>query len=64
LQIGELVQPAATLLERDDTLERAAIAMADPQTPLLPVVDPSDGALLGILTRRDVLNAYRNRADL
>lgn len=64
LRIGELVQPAARLLERDDTLEQAAIAMADPQTPLLPVVDPDDGALLGILTRRDVLNAYRNRTDL
>lgn len=62
--VKDLVQPASIVLRRDDTLEQAALAMADPQTPLLPVVDPSNGELLGILTRRDVLNAYRSRTDI
>lgn len=61
---GTLAQPAAFLLHEQDTLEQAAVAMADPQTPLLPVVDPENGRLLGILTRRDVLNAYRSRTDI
>ncbi len=61
---GMLAQPTPVALRTDDTLEEAAVAMADPQTPLLPVVDPHSGKLLGILTRRDVLNAYRSRTDI
>jgi CIC family chloride channel protein len=61
---GNLAQAAPMTLGRSDTLEQAAVAMADPQTPLVPVVDPENGALLGILTRRDVLNAYRSRSDI
>ena len=64
MTMADLVQRPAMLLSQDDTLEEAAVAMADPDTPLLPVVDPSNGALLGILTRRDVLNAYRSRVDV
>ena len=64
MSIGDLVQPASLILNRSDSLEEAAVKMADPQTPLLPVVDPDNGALLGILTRRDVLNAYRSRVDI
>jgi CBS domain-containing protein len=35
--------------------------MADPGVPMLPVIDTSNGRLLGVVTRRDVLNAYRDR---
>jgi CIC family chloride channel protein len=55
--------PSVTLLSTD-SLEQAAISMADPRTPLLPVVDSTRGTLLGIVTRRDVLNAYRSAAGL
>ena len=61
--VGRLAQPAAARLTSDDTLEQAAVALADPQTPLLPVTD-SVGKLVGILTRRDVLEAYRSRTDI
>jgi CIC family chloride channel protein len=64
MSIRDLVQPASLVLSRSDSLEQAAVKMADPQTPLLPIVDPDNGALLGILTRRDVLNAYRSRVDI
>ncbi len=47
---GKLAQPAAFLLRREDTLEQAAVAMADPHTPLLPVIDRESGRLLGILS--------------
>jgi CIC family chloride channel protein len=61
---GELAQAAAMTLRSSDTLEQAAVAMADPHTPLLPVVDSENGSLTGILTRRDVLDAYRSRTDI
>ena len=48
-------------LTRADTLEQAAVAMAEPEIPMLPIVEPETGKLLGIVTRRDVLNAYRDR---
>lgn len=51
-------------LQRADTLEQAAVAMADPEIPMLPIVDPETGKLLGIVTRRDVLNAYRDRVNV
>ncbi len=63
-RVGDLAQRVPVLLQPDDTLEEAAVAMADPQTPLLPIVDRIGGNLLGIITRRDVLNAYRSRVDL
>jgi CIC family chloride channel protein len=50
-------------LRPDDTVERAATLMADELTPLLPVVDARDERLLGIVTRRDVLLAYRSLVD-
>ncbi|MGP6158923.1 MAG: chloride channel protein [Vulcanimicrobiaceae bacterium] len=58
--IDAITRPAVVTLSSSDTLERAAISMADPQTPLLAVVDPRTGSLVGIVTRRDVLNAYRS----
>ncbi|HEY8297417.1 MAG TPA: chloride channel protein [Candidatus Baltobacteraceae bacterium] len=61
--VREIARKSAAKLTRADTLEQAATLMADLGTPLLPVVDPSDGTLLGIVTRRDVLDAYRNAAD-
>jgi CIC family chloride channel protein len=57
--IEAIQRPPSVTLSSDDTLEEAAIAMADPRTPLLPVVDRESGMLTGIVTRRDVLNAYR-----
>ena len=63
-RISSLVQPMTHVLHADDTVERAATLMADAPVPLLPVVDPNDGHLLGIVTRRDVLQAYRSLADV
>ncbi len=42
-----------------DTLDRAAALMAESDTPLLPVLGEND-TLIGILTRRDLLLAYRS----
>lgn len=61
--VGEIVHPSDNTLTRADTLEQAATMMADPTVPLLPVVDPANGALLGIVTRRDVLDAYRTAVE-
>ena len=62
-RISSLVQPMTHVLHADDTVERAATLMADAPVPLLPVVDPNGGHLLGIVTRRDVLQAYRSLVD-
>ncbi len=50
-------------LAPNDTVERAATIMADDSVPLLPVVDETTERLLGIVTRRDVLNIYRSIAN-
>ncbi len=63
-RISTIVQPMSHVLQPNDTVERAATLMADAPVPLLPVVDPSDKHLLGIVTRRDVLQAYRSLADV
>jgi chloride channel protein, CIC family len=63
-RISSIVTTMDHVLEPDDTVERAATLMADAPIPLLPVVDPSDQQLLGIVTRRDVLQAYRSLVDV
>lgn len=61
--VARCIRPVSSTLERTDTLEQAAVAMADAQTPMLPVLERETGKLLGIVTRRDVLNAYRDRVS-
>jgi chloride channel protein, CIC family len=63
-RISSIVTTMDHVLEPDDTVERAATLMADAPVPLLPVVDPHDRRLLGIVTRRDVLQAYRSLVDV
>ncbi|HET6276303.1 MAG TPA: CBS domain-containing protein [Candidatus Cybelea sp.] len=43
LRIDELGRTPTVTLSSSDSLEKAAISMADPRTPLLPVVDPKSG---------------------
>jgi CIC family chloride channel protein len=61
--VAHCMRTVPATLSRSDTLEQAAVAMADPEVPLLPIVDTSTGRLLGVVTRRDVLNAYRDRVS-
>lgn len=63
LRIDALSRAPVMTLSSSDSLEKAAISMADPRTPLLPVIDPKNGNFTGIVTRRDVLDAYRSAAD-
>ncbi len=63
-RVSSIVQAMSDVLHAGDTVERAATLMADGAVPLLPVVDPDDQHLLGIVTRRDVLQAYRSLADV
>lgn len=62
--VSSIVHAMSDVLHPDDTVERAATMMADDQYPLLPVIDRSDDHLVGIVTRRDVLQAYRSLADV
>jgi len=62
-KVSTIVQAMNIVLQPDDTVERAATLMADAPVPLLPVVDPKDQHLLGIVTRRDVLQAYRSLVE-
>jgi CIC family chloride channel protein len=61
--ISTICKPVSETVPLDATLEQAAALLAEPNTPLLPVVD-RDGLLLGVITRRDVLNAYRSSIEL
>ncbi|MDE2480640.1 MAG: chloride channel protein [bacterium] len=60
--IHTIVHATSDRLHPEDTVERAATLMADATIPLLPVVG-NDDRLLGIITRRDVLDAYRSLSD-
>lgn len=61
--VHTIVDATVQHLNADDTLERAATLMADVETPLLPVVSDDGSTLLGIVTRRDLLNAYRSASE-
>jgi len=50
---------AAPTLHASDTLERAADTLVDPALAFVPVIG-GDQQLAGIVTRRDVLDAYRS----
>jgi len=63
-RVSSVVHTMTHVLHATDTVERAATLMADAPVPLLPVIDPTDEHLLGIVTRRDVLQAYRSLADV
>jgi CIC family chloride channel protein len=58
-RVATIAVPARGMLSPGDTLERAATLMADPQSPLLPVI-ADDGRLVGVVTRRDLLSAYQS----
>jgi CIC family chloride channel protein len=60
--IASLAHSPAAVLQGDDTLERAADLLVDPAVALLPVV-ADDGGFLGVVTRTDVLAAYRSAAQ-
>ena len=64
MQAGALVRSSLATLRPTDTVEEAAVSMADPRTPLLPVIDEETHALRGIVTRKDVLDAYRSWSDV
>ena len=61
--ISAISKSVVETLPADATLEQAAALLAEPETVLLPVLG-GDGQLLGVITRREVLNAYRSSIDL
>jgi CIC family chloride channel protein len=63
LPIGRIAQPTPTLTP-DDSLERAATLLADHDVHVLPVESPETHQFLGMVTRRDVLEAYRSAVRL
>jgi CBS domain-containing protein len=56
--IARIMQPAPPALHVDDSLEQAADMLSDPHVPFVPVLDGERFA--GIVTRADVLDAYRS----
>ena len=64
MRAGQIMIRKLSVASPDDTVERAATLMADDQYPLLPVVDRTDDHLVGIVTRRDVLQAYRSLVEV
>jgi CBS domain-containing protein len=53
------MQPATAQLHSSDSLEAAADAFADHSVALIPVLD-ADERVTGVITRGDVLDAYRS----
>ncbi len=61
--VEQLTHALSDRLTPRDTVERAATIMANGSVPLLPIVDPATDRLLGIVTRRDVLDVYRSARE-
>ena len=59
--VDAIASPALTTFTGDESLERAIPHMLDGDTGIVPVVD-GDGHLRGVVSRRDVLDAYRSLA--
>jgi CIC family chloride channel protein len=57
--VGGFARPTTAVLRSAESLERAADLLADDGVALLPITDDG-GRLTGIVTRRDVLDAYRS----
>jgi CIC family chloride channel protein len=57
--ITEAMLSQSPVVHMNDSLERAADVLVDPHITLLPVIDGLD-QFVGILTRRDVLDAFRS----
>lgn len=63
-EVSSIVHTFPERLHPTDTAEEAATLMADGSLPLLPVLDEKTNRLVGIVTRRDVLEMYRSTADV
>jgi CIC family chloride channel protein len=59
--VGTLARAAALTLGGDESLEAAIEPLVDPAVALVPIVGPN-GRLTGVVSRRDVLDAYRSLA--
>ena len=59
--VDAIASPALETFTGDESLERAIPRMLDGDTGIVPVVD-GDGHLRGVVSRRDVLDAYRSLA--
>jgi CIC family chloride channel protein len=62
--VSTILHSTSDVLHPDDTVERAASLMAEDAHPLLAVVSREGDRLVGIVTRRDVLQAYRSLVDV
>ncbi|MGH7684257.1 MAG: CBS domain-containing protein, partial [Vulcanimicrobiaceae bacterium] len=63
LPIGNIARQTPALTP-EDSFERAATLLADEDVHALPVESPDDGQFIGMVTRRDVLEAYRSAVRL
>jgi chloride channel protein, CIC family len=61
--IDSIARTTETLVP-DDSFERAATLLANPGIAALPVEDPATHNFIGMITRRDVLEAYRSAVEL
>ncbi len=60
--IDSLMRPTPTTLGSNEPLERAADLLSDPAVALVPIVIAGTAQLRAVVTRRDVLDAYRSLA--
>ena len=61
--VSELMSPDPIKVHPETSLGEVIDEMTENKISALPVVDPSTGALLGIVSTLDVLRALRDRAE-
>lgn len=62
-KISLLIKRKAFAITVEESLKSAVEMMARENLDVLPVVRQSDAKIMGILTYRDILSAYRNRSQ-
>src|SRR6476661_7278459 len=61
--IGKLIKRKAFAVSGNDSLKTAVEMMAKENVDVLPVVSQDDNKIMGVLSYKDILSAYRHRMD-
>lgn len=61
--IGELIKRKAFAITQNERLKNAVEMMANENIDVLPVVDPESNKVMGLLSYRDILQAYKHHFD-
>ncbi|MEP6614464.1 MAG: CBS domain-containing protein, partial [Mucilaginibacter sp.] len=63
VKIKKIIQPDYLLIHTNDTLRMAVELMSKQQGDVLPVVNPDDRKVIGVLTYRNIITGYNDQLN-